>query len=329
MTTPATEIPVPTTDDLTQWTPPQVDTALAEIYGRIADCWTKILNIQIDRGYYVKKTDPTNRWHYYGTAEADKAQKEVDRLDAKIAALHDQIAALKAECQPYDDEYDRRPWTRAWIVTSSDGHVHNTMDCSTCNKQRQKRDGTWSAPTAFGWLPEVSGMDEDEIIMLAGEKACTVCYPSAPADVLNNPCRLDTAERKALKAAAQAEKDAKTAERIAKGVTPTGRPLVVEWSYESTRNRRVRNADGSISEIQNEPYIARESKEMKTERAAELFLVETLAAIAKGKPVGWHYAGREQADEILAALAWKRGTTPAEVEASLAKKVEKKQKVMW
>lgn len=321
MTTPATEIPVPTTDDLTQWTPPQVDTALAEIYGRIADCWTKILNIQIDRGYYVKRTDPTNRWSYQGPESAAAAQKEVDRLDAKIAALHDQIAALKAECKPFDAEYDRRPWTRAWIVTSSEGHVHNTMDCSTCNKQRQKRDGTWSAPTAFGWLPEVSGMDESEIVALAGEKACTVCYPTAPAEVLNNPCRLDTAERKAQKAAAQAEKDAKTAERIAKGVTPDGRPLVVTWSYEDTK---VNYSTGERT-----PYIARESKEMKTERAAELFLVETLAAIAKGKPVGYWYAGREQADQVLAALAWKRGTTPEAVEASLAAKVEKKRKAMW
>jgi hypothetical protein len=325
---PAYDVPATTTDDLTQWTPAQVDVALAEIHGRIADCWTKILNLQIDRGYWVKKTDPTSRWHYQGPEDAAKAQVKVDEYDAKIAALHDDIAALRVECEPYDAEYDSRPWTRAWIVTSSDGHVHNTMDCSTCNKQRQKRDGTWSAPTSFGWLPEVSGLPEDEIIMLAGEGACTVCYPSAPADVLNNPCRLDTAERKAQKAAAQAEKGAKTAERIAKGVTPTGRPLIVEWSYESSRERHVMQSDGSRVVVR-EPYIARHSKEMKTERAAELFAVETLAAIAKGKPVGYWCAGRETADEVLAALAWKRGTTAAEVEASLAKKVEKKRKAMY
>ena len=113
MTTPATEIPVPTTDDLTQWTPPQVDTALAEIYGRIADCWTTILNLQIDREYYVKKTDPAQRFYYQGPASAAAAQVEVDKYDAKIQAQHDQIKALREECQPYDAEYDHRPWTRA------------------------------------------------------------------------------------------------------------------------------------------------------------------------------------------------------------------------
>jgi hypothetical protein len=70
-----------------------------------------------------------------------------------------------------DAEYDRRPWSRFFLVTSSDGHIHSSMFCSTCR-----------AGTEFGWLPELSGKTEAEAVKAHGPLLCTVCYPSAPVE---------------------------------------------------------------------------------------------------------------------------------------------------
>jgi hypothetical protein len=59
-------------------------------------------------------------------------------------------------------------------------------------------------------VTKLSGHDEAEIVEAAGERACTVCYPSAPAYVLNRPTALFTKDEEA-KQAARAEREAKKA----------------------------------------------------------------------------------------------------------------------
>jgi hypothetical protein len=78
------------------------------------------------------------------------------------------------------------------------------MDCSTC-----------FPTTRYQWLIQYSNDDEATIVEDAGKDACTICYPSAPAEVLNRPSRIVTAD-KVAKAAAKVERDAKKAARIAK-----------------------------------------------------------------------------------------------------------------
>ena len=69
------------------------------------------------------------------------------------------------------------------------------MGCSTC-----------FPTTEYAWLVELADCDEDAMIVDYGEKACTVCFPGAPANPhFNGPGRRD---REAL-AARQAEKDAR------------------------------------------------------------------------------------------------------------------------
>jgi hypothetical protein len=317
---PSLDIEIPADrSDLSTWSPQQVDTVIGEIQDRAWAVYMDFIQARNRATEYAKYADPTYRG--YRAADAERYAAQAAQWEAKAEALREQERAIQAEADPFEAEYRRRPWTRAWIVVSSDGHVHNTRSCSTCNKVYQKRDGTYSDPTRFGWLPQVSGLDEAEIVDLAGEAACTVCYPSAPVGTHSQPNLLDTAERAAAKAARQAEKDALTASRIAKGITPDGTPLVVRWSYLDSRWGQERKGEDPSTRVE---YVGGTSKEIKTERAAELWIVETLAAVAKGKPVSYWNAGREQADEVLAALAWKRGTTPEALEASLAKKVAKK-----
>jgi hypothetical protein len=97
-------------------------------------------------------------------------------------------------------------WNRYFLVTNANGHVHRGMNCSTC-----------FATTQYRWLVELADCDEAEMIADYGEKACTVCFPDAPANPqFHGPGRLD---REAIDARA-AEKAAREARKAAKTLAP-------------------------------------------------------------------------------------------------------------
>lgn len=212
-----------------------------------------------------------------------KALAEVDRLGATLAQIDIEIAELSA-C--YRDYY----WNRAFLVKASNGHVHKSQDCSTCFDT-----------TEFAWLPELSGADEDEIVEAAGETACTICYPSAPAEVLNRPTTILTADRlakEAARAAREAAKAEREAKRRAKAPTASGEPLRLpsEWSDRW--------------------------EEIQTERTAisEWYSAQDM--------IGWRGGDYPRAAErqrlIEEALAGKHGVTPEEKRAELAAKYAKR-----
>lgn len=88
-------------------------------------------------------------------------------------SLVDERAALMAQVYLLEAEYNRRGgWSRFFLVTSSQGHIHSTTACSTCH--------TYRSSASFGWLPEVSGKTEAEAVAAHGETLCSVCFPSAP-----------------------------------------------------------------------------------------------------------------------------------------------------
>jgi hypothetical protein len=62
-------------------------------------------------------------------------------------------------------------WSRFFVVTSSNGHVHSSMQCHTCRPT-----------TRFGWLPRLSGKSEAEAVAELGPNLCTVCFESAPVE---------------------------------------------------------------------------------------------------------------------------------------------------
>jgi hypothetical protein len=93
-----------------------------------------------------------------------------EALDALQAAREEQ-ERIREQCRPLNEEWDRRKWSRFFLVTSSNGHIHSSMDCSTCNLR-----------TTFGWLPEVSGKSEKEAVEEHGPRLCSVCFPSAPVE---------------------------------------------------------------------------------------------------------------------------------------------------
>lgn len=133
-----------------------------------------------------------------GDYHAHHAAQAVANLDAALARQ----AELGLEILGLTAFYEARRWNRYFLVTNANGHVHRGTNCSTC----------W-ATTEYAWLPELADCDEDEMIAEFGEKACTVCFPDAPANPhFSSPGRRDREAldaRAAEKAARQAVKDAK------------------------------------------------------------------------------------------------------------------------
>lgn len=141
-----------------------------------------------------------------------------------LATAREALQACKDAQKPLQDAYRARPWTRAFLVT--DGHVHSSMECSTC-----------FPTTEFSWLTQFSDHNEDEIVKAAGERACTVCYPSAPTlrdfEKASALFTEEEAERNAAREQRKAEKAARDAKKIEKALTPDGSEFVVRgdgWS---------------------------------------------------------------------------------------------------
>jgi hypothetical protein len=228
--------------DLTTATPAEVDTALSALYRqafaaeRHADQQYEEMRVWVGRevhgnSFRSPKASPAEVGHYFEVLEAKAAEGEermsytedtLLRMRERWQAKRDEFLAAVDAQRPYHDEFERRGgWTRAFlVVTSGRGHVHKTRSCSTCNKMGKA--------TEFHWLPEVSGHNEEEIVEQAGERACTVCYPSAPVEVLARPTQFFTPDEEA-NAKAREEREAKRVEKEAAKVTVTG---VQGWTNE-------------------------------------------------------------------------------------------------
>jgi hypothetical protein len=168
----------------------KIDTELSSWHDKRWTVSYKIEDAQDSIKFYEK--------HYPNRVE------EIQKHKDKVAELSKEYAQIKLEIARLDAIYDQDPWTRAFLVINSNGHVHSSMDCNTC-----------FATTRYQWLIQYSNDDEKTIVEDAGQDACTICYPSAPAEVLNRPSRIVT-EDKVAKAKAKAERDAKREAKIAK-----------------------------------------------------------------------------------------------------------------
>jgi len=197
--------------------------------------------------------------------------------------------------------YLQHKWTRAYLVTNTNGHVHKNQNCSTCFPS-----------THYQWLVQYSGSPEEDIVSDAGQDACTVCYPSAPAEVLNRPSVIVTEEKlekEARKAERAEAKKVREAKRIASAPTVDGSELLVSDGYK-----------------RNDKFVV---EELKTERTARIWYVdksESLALWKSNKPEDEVAVIQESLENILSALAGKHGVSVDAVRADLDKKVAKRVK---
>jgi hypothetical protein len=233
--------------------------------------------------------------------------EEIAKQESKIESARKKIFEVGSQILDLNEIYDQDPWTRAFLVLASNGHVHKSQDCSTCFDT-----------TRFQWLVQYSNDDENTIVEDAGQDACTVCYPSAPAETLNRPSRIVTAD-KIAKAQAKAEREAKKAERIAKekanAPTASGQPLTYK---EGKWTREIKTERSAITEWYSQ--YADSQREIVTEYYDGTRHTEESIQHQKDRRA---FAG-EIAQLICFNLAQKHDITYEEQEAILIKKYAKR-----
>jgi hypothetical protein len=128
----------------------------------------------------------TNWDHWTGRLAPHEAETpgktiaQLDELEAQRTELENEVGNLQ---MLYTG------WSRFFLVTSSSGHIHSSMHCSTCRPT-----------TRYGWLPALSGKTEAEAVKDCGPTLCSVCFPSAPTEWTTG--KKITAAQAARKAAA-------------------------------------------------------------------------------------------------------------------------------
>lgn len=294
----------------------QTDTQLAELYWKAfvakseisdyAQVIHRISGSEYKKGYryeriYIRPIEEAIE----SGAEKSWQQDSFEQTVAKFNSAKAQFEKYSIVIDELEKIYKKYLWNRAFYVPA--GHVHKSRDCSTCYDS-----------TEFTWLPKYSGGSEEEIVNDAGEEACTVCYPSAPAEVLNRPSVIVTAD-KIAKAEAKAEREIakaqREAKRIASSPTRDGATLVI-----NVGERKTRYDNESRSFIKLESF---RFEELKTERTARIWYVDQLSNL-ENKSEEKVEIIRESCEVIVSALAEKHGVEPEVVRNELNKKVEAK-----
>ncbi len=187
--------------------PQQHDEKLAGLYynldaaqRRIAAAAWRIMSVAGYKRIYFGRTASSQDWARVTTTSGDHWDHERVTLDEGIARLsemehaaasvalaqyeQEQAVAEATEDAIEEAELEYTGWSRFFLVTSSQGHIHSSMRCSTCR-----------LTTQYGWMPELSGKDEAEAVEACGPTLCSICFPSAPVDWQDGKISKKDAER--------------------------------------------------------------------------------------------------------------------------------------
>lgn len=170
-------------------TPAQIDAQIAELSAQLADAERQERNAQRSLDNLL-----AGGW----------SRKTEDELREALDIIEDGKNELYAQLVPLHQEFNARGgWTRFYLVTNVNGHVHKDTNCGTCRKN-----------TSYEWLVSESGKTFAELVELAGERACSVCFAGQEGLITDRPSKLswDVAQREA----AQQLKDEKAAAKKAK-----------------------------------------------------------------------------------------------------------------
>ena len=278
-------------------TPVEIDTELSQIYGQIYGVEDAMSNTQKYIKDYENRLDPEYR--FYRAYDDERNKEGLAKQQAILEKQEAQVASLRAQAEPFQAEYDRRPWTRAFMVLNGNGHIHRNMSCSTCYPT-----------TRYGWLTEYSGSNEEQLVSDAGEAGCTVCYPSAPVDTRNRPSKIELPERRAAREKREAEKAERDRKAAEKGISSKdGTPLRIKSYYGVIKTARTAEIEAT-----NLWVTTREIADKRYPRAADP-----------------EYAAQTESDlnTLVSALALKHGTSEEDQLAIIKAKGDKKYKTAW
>lgn len=196
-------------DRLTRLTPPVIDSMLATLHSELAHldslrdhAWNTLYN---DMGVEKVRVRRGRGWtSYWPLARDELATQAREVLDGtrdisetvlrynplyrsetgqtgyrlRIRGILDAIRKHTEEIRTLnegpaallDAEWDRRGgWTRFYLCTNTDGHIHTGRSCNTVH-----------ATTHLVLKPELSGLTEKDAVRAYGPILCSVCYPTAP-----------------------------------------------------------------------------------------------------------------------------------------------------
>ena len=129
--------------------------AAREVDTRIASAWSAYWSAQ-DK---VLATEKSIRL-YASMGYVNKIAALTEKVEAQREIVSElRNAALEIE----ENEY--KGWSRFFLVQ----HIHRDQYCSS-----------FRPTTRVGWLPEVSGLTEDEAVAEYGATLCTKCFATAP-----------------------------------------------------------------------------------------------------------------------------------------------------
>jgi hypothetical protein len=194
----------------------ETDTRLAEVYGEILRLRNRQAGNREQLMYHAGlRKRYTTRSKYTWTNDGDFVEVSfpdaLDRVQAMLAESGDEyfnplsrggtiqqvrdnldkldqleIDIAKAEGEYMELEAAYTGWSRFFLVTSSRGHIHSSMGCSTCRPT-----------TTYGWLPGLSGLTETDAVAEHGPALCSVCFPTAPVEMVGGWITAAQAQRRA------------------------------------------------------------------------------------------------------------------------------------
>jgi hypothetical protein len=218
--------------NLTTATPVEIDTVLYGLWGKQQDVEMRIAGYQraeAETFVTIEKIRNGVRLPQYRTAlDGIELVEQLNLLKGNIEAYQAELAELNAQSLPYENEYVRRGgWNRVFLANSHGGHAHNGQECSTCHNGEYR--------TQFAWLVRYSGQDEDTIVADAGKRACTTCYPTAPANAKGTKMFTPEEEEvQQVREEREAERARKAREAADKGITtPEGEKLYAGKDHDS------------------------------------------------------------------------------------------------
>lgn len=219
----------------------EVDTSIASAYGEVMEksyrVEASVAQLRRIIPDSMKTRDSSfmmvNGDYVVASAERLRAMFEAGEIGQKDGYYHDHYAKQfvkyderKAELDVVQSDYQEKckqykGWSRFFLVQG--GHVHSSLDCSTCNRMGKS--------TKFGWLPDLSGLAEADAVKEHGAILCTVCYPSAPVEYTNK-YDLDKAAKSGQRCPSSGTGTWRNGERLRRcpdcdaRITVTGRGLI-------------------------------------------------------------------------------------------------------
>jgi hypothetical protein len=204
MTTKAAPAPILT--DITNADPAEIDGHLARLGAEAAGLGDRLYDLR--EALAAKRADKIVRRVFSGKTEAELEEmiRDTQIRQAEVAHL----------MYPLETEFDRRPWSRYYLV--EDGHLHYDVSGSRCSR---------IPSTTHYWMTEFSGMPAKMVIAKAQERVCTMCFPDAPVSPRKPHPRFMTMTEAEKAAHAEAADRKAAAKKAAQITTPEGGALIV------------------------------------------------------------------------------------------------------